>query len=191
MEVICPKCRKQLQASGSEGTRVICPHCRVTITLAATQRRPLATLEDPMFTPSGPTFEPSVVTTRMSVKACPYCGEMILAAAKKCKHCGEFLDGLTRQATQPAPLYARGGATRITQQSNAGQGKATASLVLGLVGLIVFGVITGIIAIALGCSARNDMRAAGNYDASGTATAGIVLGIVDLIAGIFILMLLW
>ena len=109
MEVICPKCRKQLQASGSEGTRVICPHCRVTITLAATQRRPLATLEDPMFTPSGPTFEPSVVTTRMSVKACPYCGEMILAAAKKCKHCGEFLDGLTRQATQPAPLYARGG----------------------------------------------------------------------------------
>ena len=26
------------------------------------------------------------------VKNCPYCGEVILASAKKCKHCGEWLD---------------------------------------------------------------------------------------------------
>ena len=25
------------------------------------------------------------------MKRCPYCGEMILAAAKKCKYCGEWL----------------------------------------------------------------------------------------------------
>ena len=28
----------------------------------------------------------------MQTKTCPYCGEEILAIAKKCKHCGEFLD---------------------------------------------------------------------------------------------------
>jgi len=26
-------------------------------------------------------------------KACPYCGESILAVARKCKHCGSMLDG--------------------------------------------------------------------------------------------------
>lgn len=29
-------------------------------------------------------------------KECPYCGEEILAIAKKCKHCGEFLDGSSK-----------------------------------------------------------------------------------------------
>lgn len=29
-------------------------------------------------------------------KRCPYCGEEILAIAKKCKHCGEWLDNNSR-----------------------------------------------------------------------------------------------
>jgi TM2 domain-containing membrane protein YozV len=32
--------------------------------------------------------------------ACAFCGESILAAAKKCKHCGEFLDPVLRAAQQ-------------------------------------------------------------------------------------------
>jgi TM2 domain-containing membrane protein YozV len=34
---------------------------------------------------------------------CPYCAEVISAAAKKCKHCGEFLDPTLRQARLPNP----------------------------------------------------------------------------------------
>lgn len=33
-------------------------------------------------------------------KACPFCAERILAAARKCKHCGEFLDSETRTQAQ-------------------------------------------------------------------------------------------
>jgi membrane protein YdbS with pleckstrin-like domain len=43
-------------------------------------------------------------------KRCPFCGEVILAIARKCKHCGEFLD-----RAAPAPHAApTGGAAAFT-----------------------------------------------------------------------------
>lgn len=42
-------------------------------------------------------------TTDANIK-CPYCAEVIAAAAKKCKHCGEFLDQTLRQARMPTPV---------------------------------------------------------------------------------------
>jgi hypothetical protein len=36
--------------------------------------------------------------------ACPYCGETILAIAKKCKHCGEMIDPNLRQAMVPVQV---------------------------------------------------------------------------------------
>ena len=37
------------------------------------------------------------------VKACPYCGEEILAVAVKCKHCGEFLNKVPAGQAAPDP----------------------------------------------------------------------------------------
>jgi len=36
-------------------------------------------------------------------KRCPYCGEKILAIAKKCKHCGEFLDSSSYSSQHSIP----------------------------------------------------------------------------------------
>lgn len=53
-------------------------------------------------------------------KTCPYCGEEILATARKCKHCGEWLESDTRpqetsgQAT-PAPQQAPSTAPKQTE----------------------------------------------------------------------------
>jgi uncharacterized membrane protein len=64
--------------------------------------------------------------------------------------------------------------------------KATASLILGLVGLVVFGLILGIIGLALASQAKKEIASnPGRYNNAGAATAGIVLGVIDLIAGFF------
>lgn len=53
--------------------------------------------------PLTPRFEPADAKT----KDCPFCGERILAVAKKCKHCNEFLDG-SRQKQGKAIFKASG-----------------------------------------------------------------------------------
>ncbi len=37
-------------------------------------------------------------------RTCPYCGEEIMATAKKCKHCGEWLDEEMRPTTTSHPI---------------------------------------------------------------------------------------
>lgn len=42
-------------------------------------------------------------------KLCPYCGEEIMAVAKKCKHCGEWLDKKEDTEIRIEPQYVTGG----------------------------------------------------------------------------------
>jgi len=70
-------------------------------------------------------------------------------------------------------------------QEQPGQGAAIAALVCGLVGILFFGIILGVIAIVQGNKAKN----LGNT--SGMAQAGFVLGIIDVVGWfIFILAIL-
>jgi hypothetical protein len=58
---------------------------------------------------------------------------------------------------------------------------AVASLVYGIIGLLFCGVIFGPIAIAKANKARSAMATNPTYGGGGYATAGLVLGIVDLV----------
>jgi hypothetical protein len=51
-------------------------------------------------------------------KDCPFCGEEVLATAKKCKHCGETLDVALRSAEE---------ARRVAEHSSRGGGAAPAA----------------------------------------------------------------
>jgi hypothetical protein len=61
------------------------------------------------------------------------------------------------------------------------EGFAIASLVLGIVGLVAFPVIPSILAIVFGVSAKRRIRQDARLTGEGLATAGIVLGIVELV----------
>jgi hypothetical protein len=66
---------------------------------------------------------------------------------------------------------------------------ATASLVYGLIGLVFCGVVFGILAITKAQSAKRLIESDPRYEGGGLATAGFVLGIIDLIAFALILFL--
>lgn len=60
-------------------------------------------------------------------------------------------------------------------------GGAIASMILGIVGLVMIPLIASIVALALGYGARNRMRARSDLDGVGFATAGIVTGWIGVI----------
>ena len=78
----------------------------------------------------------------------------------------------------PPPSYASSGTDFAPAQGS--NGKATASMVCGIVGIVVFGIILGPIAIILGVLARREIESTGQRG-RGMATAGIVLGIIAVV----------
>ena len=66
-------------------------------------------------------------------------------------------------------------------------GKATASLICGIIGILIFGIILGPIAICLGVSARQEIRnSGGQIKGEGQATAGITCGVIAIIIWIIV-----
>lgn len=113
MWLICPNCGAQgeLREGQAVPARVNCPACGATF-------EPLPVAEQlpgvirPAWPAATPPVPPPVVLVRVGpaapVRACAYCGEAILPAARKCRHCGEYLDPTLRaeEARRLAPLPA-------------------------------------------------------------------------------------
>ncbi|MFI6056767.1 DUF4190 domain-containing protein [Streptomyces sp. NPDC051286] len=80
--------------------------------------------------------------------------------------------GAAGYGAQPPSGYGYGGAPLPS-------GKATASMVLGILGLLLVPIILPIIALCLGISARR-MADRGEGGGRGQATAGMVMGIIGI-----------
>lgn len=77
----CFQCQHELEApEAMVGKTILCHHCQSSVEVKEGQIE-TAKQEEQM-----------PLKIKGETKSCPYCGEEILAIAKKCKHCREFLD---------------------------------------------------------------------------------------------------
>ncbi len=82
-------------------------------------------------------------------------------------------------AMGPPPGYQPYGG--FGQSPPRSMGKATASMVLGIVGIIFCPIVLSVLAIVFGLQSRNEIdRNPGAYTNRGQAQAGFILGIVGL-----------
>jgi len=95
---------------------------------------------------------------------CPTCGKATSAAFGLCSFCNGVLSpvGIFRGPQINAP-------------------GAVSSLVLGIVGILVCGVILGPLAISRSRQATYAIKSNPRYTGGGMATAGLVLGIIDIV----------
>jgi DNA-directed RNA polymerase subunit RPC12/RpoP len=117
-----------------------------------------------------------------TVVSCSKCGGQMLADPQLhpvvvCPHCQAHVQ--VQQSAQPAPTDGMPPTMPYAPVSPPGQGKATASLVLGLCSLVMWlcpivGIAISIIGIVLGAQANAVQR-------RGTATAGIVCSVIGLV----------
>jgi hypothetical protein len=135
--------------------------------LASCENAPLKRME-PAKAPAGATGSGGR-PLQPGMMECPHCGRHIQQRSQICRYC--------KRAPTPDGVY------RGPQQAAPG---ATASLVCGIIGLFICGIVLGIIAIVKANEAKRAIAADPRYTGGGMATAGLVLGIIDLVLHVLV-----
>jgi len=111
---------------------------------------------------------------------CPKCGAPNEGGSQFCNKCGAPLD-------QPNTPIASPQTNDNVQPAKRKSGHATASLILGLIGIIINPCL--IFAIIFGAIALNKMKKDPNLEGRGQALAGLWIGIIGLV--LWILAIFW
>ena len=122
-------------------------------------------------------------------KRCMSCGSIVEDRDKFCQNCGSsnFEVKEVKNEVQEFKNEFKNNAVNPKDEFNMSNGKtngmAIASLVCSLVGLFVASIVMGIVSISLSRSAKARI-AAFKEGGQGMATAGFVIGIIDLALGV-------
>lgn len=133
-----------------------------------------------------------------SLSRCPRCQEPV-SGGQFCSNCGANLTapppgmqaappGVQAAPVSAAPTYPPPPAYAIAPVGSRTSGKATAALVLGIIGLIIFPIICSVLAIVFGSIARGEIQRDPSLGGNGSATAGLVMGIIGIAVWVLILL---
>jgi hypothetical protein len=103
--------------------------------------------------------------------SCPNCRVPIMAGTQVCPSC--------RAITSPDGIYH---GPRVNAPG------AVAALVFGILGFFICGIIFGIVAISKANAAKRMIESDPTYGGGGLATAGMIMGVIDLIAWAILLL---
>jgi hypothetical protein len=109
------------------------------------------------------------VRTPEEIKKCPFCGEWVLAVARKCRHCAEYLDPELRERNT-----APGAFERLV----APVGRPASAIAAGYLGLFSPLPFFGIIAIIVSLIALRTLKRNPSLHGRGRAWFGLIMGIV-------------
>lgn len=145
--VVSCECGARVKMPSSvAGRNVRCPKCSGVLSVPESAAASNAPATSALKSFTLPPTKPAPVA-QPATKPCLYCGEAILASAKKCKHCGEFLDeGETSHTAAPASSRRGAAAAKeVAQTSSADPNPAEyfAAIVLAPIGLIIGAVWAG------------------------------------------------
>ena len=123
-------------------------------------------------------------------KTCHECGMPLAAGTSHCAHCGATVGTLFSEAAAPTPTAKekrhRGTTSTTDHYSRVekAQERANNSLILALASFFCPGIgfILGVAAIVLASMAGRSLKAHNVEDGQGLATAGLIIGVLGLIA---------